>query len=161
MTAKSTVVALLVAGTVALPGAQTRLDGVLLRFGEDVITDSDVRQARMLKLVDAADDSDGAYVDALVNRRLMLSEIRRAPTPEPAAAAVDGRHQQWVARLGSGTDVAALLSRAGLSDTAVRGWLRDDLRLQSYLDQRFSATGDRARDVNAWIGELRRRAGLK
>lgn len=144
---------------IALPAAQTRIDGVLLKFGGDIITDSDVRQARVLKLVDAANDSDQAYVDALVDRRLMLAEIRRSPPSEPSAAAIDAKRRQWEARLGAGADAAALLARAGLTDAGLRGWLRDDLRIQSYLDQRF--TSDRDRGVTAWLGELRRRAGLK
>lgn len=141
--------------------AQTRIDGVLLKFGSDVITDSDVRQARLLKLVDAAGEGDQAFIDALANRRLTLLEVKRGPVVEPLEAALDAKYQQWTARLGAGADVPALLTRAGMSEAGLRGWLRDDLRIETYLDQRFSSKSNRSRDVAAWIAELRQRAGLK
>jgi hypothetical protein len=151
-------IAVLVAPRVA---AQTQIDGVLLRFGSDVVTQSDVREARVLKLLDVSDATDQGYVDALVNRRLMLAELRRASIPDPATAQIDARYQKWVASLGAGADVPALLGRVGMSEAGLRGWLRDDLRLQSYLDQRFVSAATRSADLAAWIAELRKRAGLK
>ena len=138
--------------------AQTQIDGVLLKFGGDIITRSDVRQARLLKLVQSEGDSDQAYVNALVDRRLMLAELKRSPPAEPSAEAVDAKRAQWLAALGSGIDVPDLLARAGLTEALLRGWFRDDLRLQTYLSERFAG---RASDVAVWIVTLRQRAGLK
>src|SRR5438128_226844 len=117
--------------------AQTPLDGILAKFGGDIVTTSDVRQARLLKLVETNAETDQAYVDAIINRRLMLSDLKRNPPAEPSSEAIDAKRQQWERRLGTGASVTDLLSRAGMSDAALRAWLRDDLRLEAYLDDRF------------------------
>ncbi len=143
--------------SVALP-AQQVLDHVVLRFGGDIVTQLDVRQARLLKLVDAANDTDEAYVTALVNRKLMLAEVRRNPPAEPTAEAVDARYRAWSRTLGDGVDPANRLARAGMTDAGVRGWLRDDMRLEAYETQRF---GSRSANLASWLGVLRQRAGLQ
>jgi hypothetical protein len=140
---------------------QTPIDGVLARVGGDIVTMSDVRQARLLKLIEPATDSDQAYVDALINRRLMLADLRRNPPPEPSTEAIEAKQQEWTARLGAGANVPDLLRRAGMSDAGLRGWLRDDLRLQTYLDERFGTSSNRPAALAAWVGMLRQRAGLR
>lgn len=140
---------------VLLP-AQHVLDRVVLRFGGEIVTSLDVRQARMLKLVAVPADTDEAYVRALANRRLMLAEVRRSPPPEPSAAALDAKYREWTQRVGD--DPAGQLSRAGMTDAGLRGWLRDDLRLEAYIAERF---GGRPADVANWLGVLRQRAGLE
>jgi hypothetical protein len=137
--------------------AQIVLDQVLVRFGGEIVTQLDVRQARLLKLVSATTGTDQAYVDALVDRRLILADLKRIASPEPPPAAIDAKVRQWTAGLGPGADVAALLDRAGMTDAGLRGWMRDDLRIQTYLDQRFAG---RSTDIAAWIGTLRQRAGI-
>ena len=137
--------------------AQTVLDEVLLRFGGDIVTRLDVRQARLLNLVDPPADTDQAYAETIANRRLMLSEVRRSSPPEPAADAIDAKFREWSARAGGG-NVTDLLARAGMPETGMRAWLRDDLRLQQYLEGRF---GSRTADQAAWVATLRQRAGLK
>jgi hypothetical protein len=111
----------------------------------------------MLKLVDATQDTDQAYVEALVNRRLMLSEVRRTASPEPGDQAVDARYAEWQRRLGA-TDVRALLVQAGMSEAGSRAWIRDEVRLQTYLNVRFAG---RQTDLANWIVTLRQRAGIR
>ena len=155
------VVCLLVVALTSCLSAQIPIDGVLQKLGTDVVTVSDVRQARLLRLVDAPGDSDQAVVAALVKRRLMLEELKRNPPPEPAPAAVEARRQQWVSTLGTGVDIAALLARVGMTEAGVRSWWRDELRINAYLDQRFPASIDRERAIAAWVAELRQRAGIR
>jgi hypothetical protein len=138
--------------------AQTVLDQVLVRFGGEIITQLDVRQARMLKLVSVANDTDEAYVEALVNRRLILSDLKRASAPEPSPEAIDAKKRQWEADLGAAGNLAGLLERAGMTDAGLRGWMRDDLRVQAYLDERFAG---RPADLTSWIATLRQRAGIR
>ena len=138
--------------------AQTALDGVLFKFGGEIVTQLDVRQARLLKVLDVPNDTEQAYVEALVNRRLVLADLKRSPPAEPSPEAVDGKRRQWEARLGSGASVPDLLARAGMSDVGLIAWLRDDLRIQAYVDERF---GGRAADFDGWIKTLRQRAGIR
>jgi hypothetical protein len=140
--------------------AQTPLDRILFRFGNDIVTWTDVRQARLLKLVEVGGDADQAYVDAIVDRRLLLADLQRAPAAEPASGAIDAAVRQWQARLGPGADVASLLAAAGMTDAGLRAWVRDDLRIQTYLAERFAGSSDRAGDTVRWIATLRQRAGI-
>jgi hypothetical protein len=140
---------LIVAATVVAaprPGAQT-VEGVLARVNQDeIITRLDVRQARLLKLVQVEADTERAWVDALINRRLMLAEVARYSPPEPAGDALAARRRQWEATLDPGANLADSIGRAGMTDAAVQSWLRDDLRLRAYLDRRFPAVSIAARD---------------
>ena len=45
----------------------------------------------------------------------------------------------------------------------LQGWLRDDLRISNYVDQRFGALPAPQRNtrVRDWVADLRQRAGLK
>jgi hypothetical protein len=45
-----------------------------------------------------------------------------------------------------------------MTDAGLRGWLRDDLRIEAYLADRF---GGRSADLASWISVLRQRAGLQ
>jgi hypothetical protein len=92
-----------------------------VRFGGEIITQLDVRQARMLKLVKVANDTDDAYVEALVNRRLILSDLKRTPAAEPSNEAVDAECGNGRAGLGPGANVPDLLDRAGMTDAGLRG----------------------------------------
>jgi hypothetical protein len=152
------VVIAIVLGGAAPLGAQRVLDEVLVRFGGEIVTQLDVRQARMLKLVEVSSDTDEAYVDALVNRRLILADLRRTPPPEPGTGAVDARYQEWLRRVGPGANLDDLLAQAGMTETALRGWLRDDVRIEAYMSDRF---GGRPGDLDSWISVLRQRAGLQ
>ena len=155
-------VKLAVAADASVGVPQTLLDGVLAKFGNgDIVTKSDVRQARLLKLVEPAADSDQAYVDAIIDRRLMLSDLKRNPPAEPAPEAIESRYQEWVARLGGAATVPDLFRRAGMTEAGLRGWIRDDLRLQTYLDQRFGTASDRRAAMATWVSMLRQRAGVR
>jgi hypothetical protein len=142
----------------AFVSAQQLLDEVVVRFGAEIVTRLDVRQARMLKLFPSAGDSEQAIVDALVNRRLVLAELRRAAVPEPSAERIEAAYRAWQARLPAGSNIPELLAQAGMSEAGLRGWLRDDQRIDGYLADRFSA---RQGDLETWITVLRQRAGLK
>ena len=130
---------------------------MVLRFGGEIVTKLDVRQARLLKLVDVPNDTEDAYVTAIANRRLMMGDLKRVSTEEPTAEALEASVREWTARVGGG-DVAGLLSRAGMNDASLRAWLKDDLRVKKYIADRF---GGRSADAAAWIETLRQRAGLR
>jgi len=153
--------ALLLTATSA--GAQTvEIDRTLQRVLGTPIMLSDVREARMLKLVPEAGGSDDAILTALENRLLMLSEATRIPATEPARELIAARRQAWRATWPAGTDVTALMASAGTTDQDLDGWFRDDLRIATYLDQRFGQQADatRTKRISDWVVELRRRANL-
>jgi hypothetical protein len=154
--------ALLLIATAA--GAQTtvEIDRTLQRVLGTPIMLSDVREARMLKLVPEAGGSDDAILTALENRLLMLSEATRIQATEPAREVIAARRQAWRATWPAGTDMTALMANAGTTDQDLDGWFRDDLRIATYVDQRFGQQTDatRTKRISDWLIELRRRANL-
>jgi hypothetical protein len=154
----------LVGGLAAgVPGlAQTEIDRTLQRVYDTAIMASDIRQVRLLRLLPEAGAGDQATLTALENRLLILREVGRVSTKEPGEDAIAQRRQAWHEALPAETDVPALLARAAMSDQALNGWFRDDLRMAEYMEQRFGrgTQAERTALIAEWIHELRRRANL-
>jgi hypothetical protein len=149
-------------GMAARPAAQVEVDRTLQRVHGTAIMASDVREAKVLKLVPEAAAGDDAVQTALENRLLMLYEVGRATVAEPARDAIAARRRAWTSGWPPGTDLAAQMARVGTTDQALDGWFRDDLRIAAYLDQRFGPQADAARAtrIGDWIASLRRAANL-
>lgn len=134
------------------------IDRTLAIIGEQAITQSDARTAVALGLVPApAGTTDPAAVTpALIDRLLMLREVQRYAPPEPAPAEIEARLAARRAALPDAQAWAAALAAGGFTEERVRNWIRDDLRIAAYLDQRF-ADERRADLIADWIADLRRR----
>ena len=149
---------------VAVPAraADEVIDRVLAVASGEVITLSDVRGAIELGRVQAGNVADPTRVvlSQLIDRVLVLSEVERFAPPEPSPVALDSAVDSVVARFPSQQAFDATLARLGIDRDYVRELLREDLRIQAYLDQRFTAdTLDQQRVmVDDWIAGLRRRA---
>lgn len=156
--AMSLVVCLLVWS--GLTPAQTTIDRILAVVNGDPVTLSDVRAARLLKLV-PAEAADVAVVETLVERRLVLIEMRRFQAPEPSPEVLAARRAEWTQRV-AGTRSEALAEAAGVNAGYVDRWLSDDLRREAYLQQRFAAldAARRAEAIRLWIEGLRVRADV-
>lgn len=142
--------------------APVEIDRTLQRVYGTAIMKSDVRQARLLKLVSSAAEDDEAVQTAVENRLLMLHEATRGTLVEPTPAQIAARREKWTAGWPPGTDVPKLLQRGGMNDRSLDGWFRDDIRIEMYLEQRFSPTDTRRDErIAAWIKDLRHRANLK
>jgi hypothetical protein len=111
------------------------LDGLAATVGSRVITLSDLRLARDLQLV-APGTSEEAALTAVIDRTLMLVEVERFQPPDPPETAVDMRLNELKARLNAGEWERAIV-RNGVDEAHIRALLRDTLRLESYLRQRF------------------------
>jgi hypothetical protein len=92
----------------------------------------------------------------------MLAEVDRYAPPEPGADAIQAGLKAIEGRFESAQQFDAALARVGLDREHLRSVLRNDLRIQAYLDQRFSAeTTERQRELVAeWLAGLRRRADI-
>lgn len=149
---------------VAIPAsviAQVELDRIVSRVGGRIVTHSDIRQARLLRLVEDV-ESDLAVQRALETRYLILQELQRAaPLPSMSAEQVESRRAEWTATL-AGAAVGDLLRQNGMSDADLDAWLRDDLRIRAYVRRQFGMLGDaeRAQAVADWVSRLRQRAEL-
>jgi len=161
MTRKSAVamMAIVMSAVPALAREQGVVDRTLSTVNGQVILQSDIRQIRLLKLLKTAGGPDEAIQNEFENRILMLAELGRTTT-EPTTEEKAERRRQWEASLGAGSAVAARLAEAGMSEAGLTAWLRDDVRLEKYLNQRFGNSPDPAGAIATWIQGLRRRAGL-
>jgi hypothetical protein len=139
-----------IVGGVVLLGADGRaqsasvtIDRIVARVNNEIVQSLDVRQARLLKLFGPDVTTDDAVLEHLINRRLALGDAARYPVPEPSPADVASRRQWWEASLvaGSGTaaNLPALLQDAGMTETSLSGWFRDDARIETLENQRFTS----------------------
>lgn len=106
--------------------------------GGQAVTLSDARAAITFKLVDVGGsvDPEQTATARLVDRELMLREVRRYAPPAPSEAAIEARLSEIRTGFSAGA-FARALEIAGFTEARLRAWVRDDLRTQSYLAQRF------------------------
>ena len=126
---------------IAVPARAEIIDRVLAVVGGHIITESDVRAVRALGLVNTggAQDVTGAVLAHLIERELMLEEVERYGPPEPSAETVEQRVTELEARLSSSGGIDRVVRDTGFARGRLRELVRDDLRIQSYLDQRFAS----------------------
>jgi hypothetical protein len=115
------------------------IDRLVAVVGDQALMQSDVRAARLLSSFPVASESDDAVgVEQVVLRELMRVEVDRFAVPDPPASDVDARLDV----LRGSTEAAAWAQRlreAGLSESRLRRHVADDLRMATYIDQRFLA----------------------
>lgn len=134
------------------PAGEVLLERTLAIVGGAVVTQSDVSLVVALGLVEGpAAATTEAALAAVVDRWLMLHEVARFSPVEPAQAAVEARLAAVRARVGEAV-LAARLTEAGRTASFLTAWMRDELRLAAYLDQRFASAGaPAAADVTAYL----------
>jgi hypothetical protein len=131
------------------PAGEQLIDRVLAVVAQEPITLSDVTAALRFGLVSPASDAGDrqqAALNSLIDRELQLTEVNRYLPPEPPAAEIDARLAQVKARFDSQASFDAALQETGLSLAQLRAQLRDTIRIESYLAQRFGASSQPSED---------------
>jgi hypothetical protein len=147
------VVSLLVASASSTSVRAEIIDRILAVVNGALIMQSDVTLAVRLGLAPQSTASDAVAVplDALIERRLVLEEVDRYAPPEPAQAEVDRRLADVRDRAGSAFD--AILRDSGISVDQLRRQVRDDLRIDAYLLQRFGGVQPSEDEVQQYYRE--------
>jgi hypothetical protein len=116
------------------------IDRVLAVVSGAVIMQSDVLAAFELGVVASGttDDPVAAGLSQLIDRQLILAEVDRYVPPEPSADAIEGAAQQVRARFATPQAYESALARSGMGEARLRRMLRDELRIRTYLDERFT-----------------------
>ena len=132
--------ALILAPPARAATAQEIIDRVLAVVAGDLIMLSDVAAARDLGLVQvgSAPGTNREILTRLIDRALVLAEVERYAPPEPAADEIDLELEAVRARFPAPGAFAKALERVGIDERHLRQTLRQDLRIATYLDQRFS-----------------------
>ena len=147
----------------SVPAHGEIIDRVLAVVEGQLITLTDVVAARDLGLqtAEGASDPIRAILTKLIDRELALAEVERYAPPEPAADAIDREVQRVGARFASPQAFDSALARSGIDERHLRETLRQDLRINAYMNQRFTPADERRRAaVDEWLAGLRRRADI-
>jgi hypothetical protein len=115
---------------------QQLLDRVVARVDGNPITLTDVQAAIGLGVIPAAGtDQIETGTPQMIDRQLELAEVQRFPPPEPDPAAV--MREAARLKMNAGSRLPALMTSTGLSEQRIVDIGRENLRIASYLDQRF------------------------
>ncbi|HUQ87959.1 MAG TPA: hypothetical protein VM096_10395 [Vicinamibacterales bacterium] len=120
---------------------QELLDRTLAIVGGQPITLSDARAAIALGLIEperVPDPIPGAALQ-LVDRELVLREVQRYAPAAPAESAVETRLDEIRKRFADAAALTRVLDVHGFGEDRLKAWVRDDLRTQAYLAQRFAS----------------------
>jgi hypothetical protein len=133
-------------------GAQL-LDRILAVVDGQPIMQSDVVATIRFRLVRPAAGGDpvASVLERLIERHLMLAEVERYAPPEPAEAEVERRLAEITS--GVGPLVEPTLRQTGLSRDQLRRHVRDDLRIEAYVQQRFGAIVPSEQDILRYYRE--------
>jgi hypothetical protein len=146
--------------------AATVIDRIMAVIGTNPIMLTDVTAATAFHLVDvpAGTLDPTAYVlDRLIRRALILDEVDRFQPPMPDEVEITTRVDAMERQAGSPAAFERALAVTGMTRDELRRFIRDDLRIRTYLLERFGA--DRPEPeftaaVDAWAVDLRRRAQI-
>jgi hypothetical protein len=162
---RKAIAVLIVLGIAAVSRAEI-IDRIMAVVGGQPIMLSDVNAMLLFRLVDApagTRDPLAHALDRLIERSLMLAEVDRFQPPEPAPVEISLRIQEIEQRAGSPDAFAKALAVTGMTREQLQRHIRDDLRITTYLNQRFGTNRDaaeRAAAIAAWGAEIRRRADV-
>jgi hypothetical protein len=120
------------------PAQPVLIDRLVAIVGEQALTWRDVEAARLLGSV-ATGGTPADGVERLVTRELMHIEVERLAVVAPIPAAVDERLERARQRAGGPGAFTLALESLGLTEQQAREWVADDLRIDVYVDQRFTA----------------------
>ena len=142
------------------------IDRIMAVVSGQPIMLSDVTAAVQFHFVEAPAGTANvpAYaVDRLIERTLVLAEVERFQPPQPDPIEITVRVDEIERRAGSTAAFDKLLAVTGMSRDRLRLYIRDDLRITTYLNQRFGANtprNDREAAIKVWVSELRKRADV-
>jgi len=139
------------------------IDRVVAVVAGQVIMLSDVTAARELGLdsAEAGPDPVRAMLSRLIDRDLMLAEVDRYAPPEPDTDAIDRGLAAIRDRFPSRAAYDAVLTRCGIDEKHVRETIRQNLRIDAYLAQRFTPADPRRQAlISEWLSGLRRRGDV-
>jgi peptidyl-prolyl cis-trans isomerase SurA len=138
---RSLAVVLLLAWSAVSAPAEV-IDRILAVVEGQLVTLSDVRAVTRLGLESASPNTDAVQdvLEKLIDRQLMLIEVDRYAPPEPSTSEVDAQFQIVQKRYADALGLEIALGQVGWARDDVRRYVRDELRIERYLQQRFTAT---------------------
>jgi len=132
----------------AAPVSAEIIERLLATASGQLIMASDVAAVRRFGLVPPS-DTDRQVVEQLVNRALILAEVERYAPPEPPEEVIAAGLARARGRFASDEAFQAALLELGLDEGMIRSRIRQDLRIEAYLNQRFVVAQPTEQEVAA------------
>jgi hypothetical protein len=142
------------------------IDRIMAVVGGQPIMLTDVTAATTFQLVDVpagTADATQYVLVRLIRRTLILTEVDRFQPPEPDESEIRTRVDDLERRAGSPDAFQRELAVTGMTRDQLRRYIRDDLRIRTYLLERFGTNRPEAEfnaAVDAWVLELRKRTQI-
>jgi hypothetical protein len=139
------------------------IDRIMAVVSGHPIMQSDVTAAQTFHLVEvpAGTANPTQYVlRQLIRRTLILAEVDRLQPPTPDEVEITSRVDAMEKQAGSPAAFDRALAVTGMTRDQLRRFIRDDLRIRTYLLERIGADRPEAEftaAVDAWVADLRRR----
>lgn len=116
------------------------IDGIAAKIGNDVLTDSEVREMEdYQKLVEGQPQSRGKVLDELVDQWVVETDALASKFPHPTAADVNLEFQTLLKQFPSREQFQARLTQIGLTQDQVRQVIERQLYYVRFLDYKFHA----------------------
>jgi hypothetical protein len=129
-----------VPGKPASAQSGTSIDGIAARVGNDVLTESQVRElADYQKLVEGKAQPRTQILDELVDQWVVATDALATKFPHPTAAEVSLEFQTLLKQFPSREQFQARLAQVGLTQDQVRQVISDQLYYARFLDYKFHA----------------------
>jgi hypothetical protein len=124
------------------------IDRILAVVDGQIITLSDAQAVLRFRLLppEVGTDPVEVVMRRLIDRRLMLTEVERYAPPEPPAAAVDRVVAEIRSRFKDELAFEVALNQTVLSRDQLRRHIRDSIRIDTYLQQRFASVAEPSED---------------
>lgn len=119
---------------------QTNVDGIAVHIGNDVVTESEVREMEdYQQLLDGKSQSRAKILQELVDQWIVRTEAATVKFPQPTAADVNQEWQALLKHFSSPQDFRARLAAVNLTQVALRRVLERQLYYVRFLDYKFHA----------------------
>lgn len=114
------------------------IDGIAARVEGDIITESEVRElASFQQLVEGKTGSRQDVLGELIDQWIVRAEAVNAKYPEPQDADVEGELARLRKQFPPSEAYEARLAELGLTDSAVRRMVRQEIYLTQFLRYKF------------------------
>jgi hypothetical protein len=115
-----------------------QVDGVAARIEDDIITESEVRElGAFQQLVDGKSKPRAEVIRELADQWMIRNEAATAKFGQPPAADIDRAYAEFAKQFSSPEDFAKRCAESGLTESAVRRIVAQQLYLSRFIDYRF------------------------
>jgi hypothetical protein len=122
----------------AVSGGAKTIDGIAARIEDDVLTESEVRElGAFQQVIEGKAKSRDERIRELAEQWIVRGDAKTAKFAHPSEADIDHAYAKLVEQFPSDADFKARCAAAGLTNSALRRILADQLFLSRFLDYRF------------------------